>query len=118
MRNIFLLVVLEDGDPGILNLALTCQRFNRIVCQPLFLQEAHFAWLDSVVNWNRLPPRHRAIYRKPYTVSECRALSCRRLYKDIGPGYKGEGRRGVLQEFYSTEDYPGYCSWDCHLEDN
>ncbi|KAL2102425.1 hypothetical protein ACEWY4_001593 [Coilia grayii] len=117
IRKIFVLVVLEDGDPAILNLALTCQKFHSIVCQPLFLEEAHFSWLDSVVEWKSLPPQHRDKYRRPYTISQCRSLLCGGLYKDCGAGYKGNGQRGVLQGFYSTEDYPGYCSWDCFIND-
>lgn len=52
LKTVLVLVVLEDGDAGILNLALTCQSFNKVVCQPAFLQEAHFAWLDS--KWNNV----------------------------------------------------------------
>ncbi|KAL2104384.1 hypothetical protein ACEWY4_001252 [Coilia grayii] len=117
ISRIFVLVVLQDGDPAILNLALTCQKFHSIVCQPLFLEEAHFSWLDSVVEWKSLPPQHRDKYRRPYTISQCRYLLCGGLYKDCGAGYKGNGQRGVLQGFYSTEDYPGYCSWDCFIND-
>ncbi|KAL2092950.1 hypothetical protein ACEWY4_010262 [Coilia grayii] len=116
ISRIFVLVV-QDGDPAILNLALTCQKFHSIACQPLFLEEAHFSWLDSVVEWKSLPPQHRDKYRRPYTISQCHYLLCGGLYKDCGAGYKGNGQRGVLQGFYSTEDYPGYCSWDCFIND-
>ncbi|KAI9538821.1 hypothetical protein NQZ68_008897 [Dissostichus eleginoides] len=37
------------------------------------------------------------------------------LYKDVGTGYRGSGRRGMLQGFYSEEGFPGYCSWSCFL---
>ncbi len=47
LRKIFVLVVLEDGDPANCTLALTCRRFWEVVRQEYFLQEAHFAWLDS-----------------------------------------------------------------------
>jgi len=52
------------------------------------------------------------MYRKPYTIS-----ICSQLYKDCGAGYRGNGQRGVLLGFYSSDDNPGYCSWDCFLDD-
>ncbi|KAI4813563.1 hypothetical protein KUCAC02_002801, partial [Chaenocephalus aceratus] len=30
--------------------------------------------------------------------------------KDVGTGYRGSGRRGILEGFYSEEGFPGYCS--------
>ncbi|CAM4578803.1 unnamed protein product [Leuciscus chuanchicus] len=117
LQRILVFVVLEDGCSAILRLALACQTFNKIVSQEHFQQEAHFRWLDSVVNWERLSKRHRQSYRKPYTISRCSRLQCSQLYKDCGSGYQGNGQRGVLVGFYSSDDNPGYCSWDCFLDD-
>ncbi|XP_077050711.1 uncharacterized protein LOC143700866 isoform X2 [Siphateles boraxobius] len=117
LQRILVFVVLQYGCSAIPRLALTCQRLNNIVSQEHFQQEAHFSWLDSVVNWKRLSERHRQMYRKPYTISICRRLQCSQLYKDCGAGYQGNGQRGVLLGFYSSDDNPGYCSWDCFLDD-
>ncbi|XP_077083468.1 uncharacterized protein LOC143736711 [Siphateles boraxobius] len=50
LHRIFVLVVLQDGHPAIRTLALACTRFWRIVREESFLKEAHFCWLDNVVN--------------------------------------------------------------------
>ncbi|KAK1889907.1 7-carboxy-7-deazaguanine synthase [Dissostichus eleginoides] len=47
IRRILRFVVLEDGDPAICTLALTCKNLNYIVSQGSFQKEAHFNWLDS-----------------------------------------------------------------------
>ncbi|KAF4097288.1 hypothetical protein G5714_021296 [Onychostoma macrolepis] len=114
LQSILVFVVLEDSCSAILRLALTCQKFNNIVSQEHFQQEAHFSWLDSVVNWKRYSKRHYQMYRMPYTISRCSRLQ---LYKDCGAGYQGNGQRGVLFGFYSSDDHPGYCSWDCFMDD-
>ncbi|KAF3836777.1 hypothetical protein F7725_004241, partial [Dissostichus mawsoni] len=46
IRRILRFVVLEDGDPAICTLALTCKNLNYIVSQGSFQKEAHFNWLD------------------------------------------------------------------------
>ncbi|XP_073681623.1 HMG domain-containing protein 3-like [Garra rufa] len=117
LQNILVSVVLEDGCTAILRLALTCQKFEQIVSQEAFQKEAHFRWLDSVVNWKRHSGSHIQEYRKPYTISRCSRLQCSQLYKDCGAGYQGNGQRGVLLGFYSSDDHPGYCSWDCYTDD-
>lgn len=110
LRMIFILVVLQDGDPAIRTLALTCTRFWRTVREESFLKEAHFCWLDSVVNWNAFSEEHRRTYRTPYLISCC--IQCNFLYKDC-EGYRGCGQRGKLQGFYSENNLAGYCSIDC-----
>ncbi|KAK7119703.1 hypothetical protein R3I94_021509 [Phoxinus phoxinus] len=110
LHKIFILVVLQDGDPAIRTLALTCTRFWRIVREESFLKEAHFCWLDSVVNWNSFSEEHRRTYRIPYLISRC--IQCDDMYKDC-EGYWGCGQRGKLQGFYSENDFAGYCCMDC-----
>ncbi|KAG1927860.1 hypothetical protein F2P79_023974 [Pimephales promelas] len=92
LQKILVFVVLQDGCSAILRLALTCQRFNNIVSQEHFQQEAHFSWLDIAYN-------------------------AARFTKTVGNGQRGNGQRGVLWGFYSSDDNPGYCSWDCFLDD-
>ncbi|KAJ0060752.1 hypothetical protein NL108_018273 [Boleophthalmus pectinirostris] len=118
LKRVLMLVVLQDGDPAILHLSVTCRLFHQIVSQKVFREEAHFSWLDSVVKWNTLSSSHRQEYRKMYTISTCRSLMCRELFKDCGAGYCGNGKQGVLWGFYSSNDYPGYCSFNCFLYDN
>ncbi|KAI2647199.1 Histone-lysine N-methyltransferase SMYD3 [Labeo rohita] len=110
---IFILVVLQDGDPAIHTLALTCTRFWRIVREECFLKEAHFCWLNSVVNWKAFSEEHRRTYRIPYRISCC--IQCKSLYKDC-EGYRGCEQRGKLQGFYSDNEFAGYCSADCFYE--
>ncbi|XP_056093487.1 uncharacterized protein LOC130072421 isoform X2 [Rhinichthys klamathensis goyatoka] len=110
LREILLEVVLQDGDVAIGSLALTCRCFNSIVSMESFRREAHFRWLDSVVNWKAFSENVRNLYRVPYSLSRC--LHCDTTYKDCGEGYRGRGQRGVLQGFYGSDDSPGYCG-DC-----
>ncbi|CAM4569262.1 unnamed protein product [Leuciscus chuanchicus] len=110
LHKIFILVVLQDGDPAILTLALTCTHFWKIVREESFLKEAHFCWLDSVVNWNSFSEEYKRTYRIPYLISRC--IQCDDLYKDC-EGYWGSGQRGKLQGFYSENDFAGYCCMDC-----
>ncbi|XP_056089875.1 uncharacterized protein LOC130069786 [Rhinichthys klamathensis goyatoka] len=110
LREILLEVVLQDGDVAIGSLALTCRCFNSIVSMESFRREAHFRWLDSVVNWKAFSENVRNLYRVPYSLSRC--LHFDTTYKDCGEGYRGRGQRGVLQGFYGSDDSPGYCG-DC-----
>uniref|UniRef100_A0A673HLD4 Uncharacterized protein n=1 Tax=Sinocyclocheilus rhinocerous TaxID=307959 RepID=A0A673HLD4_9TELE len=105
LQRILVFVVLEDGCSAILRLALTCQRFNNIVSQEHFQQEAHFSWLDSEFNKCGCP----LLFFVGITISQ--------LYKDCGAGYQGNGKQGLLLWFYSSDDHPGYCSWDCFTDD-
>uniref|UniRef100_A0A8C1V931 C2H2-type domain-containing protein n=1 Tax=Cyprinus carpio TaxID=7962 RepID=A0A8C1V931_CYPCA len=114
LRAILLEVVVHDGDVAIRTLALTCSCFNNIVCMESFRREAHFRWLDSVVNWKAFSENFRSLYRIPYSISRC--LQCDSLYKHYGAGYRGRGQRGVLQGFYSSDDFEGYCGSDCFYE--
>ncbi|CAM4299460.1 unnamed protein product [Leuciscus chuanchicus] len=110
LHKIFILVVLQDGNPAILTLALTCTHFWKIVREESFLKEAHFCWLDSVVNWNSFSEEYKRTYRIPYLISRC--IQCDALYKDC-EGFWGSGQRGKLQGFYSENDFAGYCCMDC-----
>ncbi|XP_077076035.1 uncharacterized protein LOC143728967 [Siphateles boraxobius] len=84
LQRILVFVVLQDGCSAIPRLALTCQRLNNIVSQEHFQQEAHFSWLDSVVNWKRLSERHRQMYRKPYTSLYAGAYNAASFTKTVG----------------------------------
>ncbi|KAI7814029.1 hypothetical protein IRJ41_006645 [Triplophysa rosa] len=112
---ILLTVVTEDGDGAFLRLSLTCKIFRGIVTKPSFRKQAHFIWLDSVINWRAFSKGHKEQYRVPYTLTHC--LHCGEVFKDNPPGYVGDGKRGVLQGFYCTKDFLGYCSMDCFLND-
>ncbi|KAJ4937190.1 hypothetical protein JOQ06_001771 [Pogonophryne albipinna] len=69
IRRILILVVLEDGDPAICTLALTCKQISDIESQQSFQEEAHFSWLDSVVNWRNTSDEHKGNYRRAYNMS-------------------------------------------------
>ncbi|KAJ4939271.1 hypothetical protein JOQ06_028727 [Pogonophryne albipinna] len=69
IRRILGFVVLEDGNPAICTLALTCKNLNYIVSQWSFQKETHFNWLGSVVNWNLLTEGHKREFRKAYHIS-------------------------------------------------
>ncbi|KAI9545778.1 hypothetical protein NQZ68_033910 [Dissostichus eleginoides] len=78
--------------------------------------ESHFnraVLYEGVVNWNVFTEGHKQEFRKAYQISRC--FQCDHLYKDVGTGYRGSGRRGMLQGFYSEEGFPGYCSSSCFL---
>ncbi|KAL1276482.1 hypothetical protein QQF64_036105 [Cirrhinus molitorella] len=114
LREILLEVVLQDGDVAVGSLALTCRCFNSIVSMESFRRDAHFQWLDSVVNWTAFSKDFRNLYRVPYSLSTC--LHCETTYKDCGEGYRGRGQRGVLQGFFGSDDFQGYCGSDCFYE--
>ncbi|XP_067302268.1 uncharacterized protein [Pseudorasbora parva] len=108
-------VVIDDGDVAYLRLSLTCKIFRDIVSNPKFKEQAHFIWLDSVVNWCAFSTQYKQQFRVSYSVTRC--LHCSALFKDCPPGYVGDGRRGVLRGFYSIKDFEGYCSVDCFFSD-
>lgn len=56
----------------------------------------------------------RNLYRVPYSLSRC--LHCETTYKDCGEGYRGRGQRGVMQGFFGSDDFQGYCGDDCFYE--
>lgn len=112
---ILTVVVTVDGDVAILRLALTCKVFRDIVSNPRFREQAHFMWLDSVVNWSAFSKTYRQQFRVPYSLTKC--FRCGEVFKDCPPGYVGDGRRGVLCGFYSEKEFEGYCSNDCFLND-
>ncbi|XP_067305511.1 uncharacterized protein [Pseudorasbora parva] len=115
LRHILMDVVKEDGDVAFFRLSLTCRLFNDVVCEASFRKEAHFAWLDSVVNWSAYSSGYKEMYRVPYQLSSC--LCCGDIFKDFPPGYIGDGRKGILCAFYSTKEFEGYCSADCFICD-
>lgn len=53
LRQILLNVITEDGDVAFLRLSLTCRIFKEIVSNAKFREQAHYIWLDSVINWSR-----------------------------------------------------------------
>lgn len=108
-------VVIDDGDVAFWRLSMTCKVFRDVVSKPKFRQEAHFVWLDSVVNWSAFSRQYKQEFRVPYSLTLC--LHCDALYKDCPPGYVGDGRRGVLRGFYSDKEVEGYCSVDCFFND-
>ncbi|RXN09861.1 hypothetical protein ROHU_002171 [Labeo rohita] len=103
----------EDGDVAILRLSLTCRVFHDVVGEPSFRKKAHFAWLDSVVNWSISD--HKEMYRVSYKLTQC--LWCGDFFKDFPPGYFGNGKKGILRGFYAVKEFDGYCSADCFISD-
>ncbi len=47
LEDIFIDVVLQEGDEAILTLALVCTRFRDLVTREAFSRRVHFLWLDS-----------------------------------------------------------------------
>ncbi len=41
---------------------------------------------------------------------------CETTYKDCGEGYRGRGQRGVMQGFFGSDDFQGYCESGCFYE--
>lgn len=110
LSKILMEVILSMGDSAYMTLSLVCRCFRDVVNRDVFRKAAHFAWLDSVVNWQSFTPRYRREFRRMYSISEC--LECRVLFKSYPPGYRGRGRRGELQGFYS-DACTGFCTQDC-----
>ncbi|XP_065096508.2 uncharacterized protein [Paramisgurnus dabryanus] len=115
LRCILMHVVKEDGDVALFRLSLTCRLFRDVVCEAPFREEAHFAWLDSVVDWSAFSSDFKEMYRVAYKLTTC--LCCGYIFKDFPPGYVGDGRKGILRAFYSTKYFDGYCSADCFIID-
>ncbi|RVE69020.1 hypothetical protein OJAV_G00073560 [Oryzias javanicus] len=111
LSNILQEVVLMEGDPAILKLALVCSSFRDIVSAETFRRQAHFKWLHSVCTWSRYSKRHRELYFVMYSIEIC--CECGKQYKHCPRGYVGSGKRGHLRAFYSDEMPPGYCSHFC-----
>ena len=44
---VLLEVVLSEGDPAYMRLALVCKAFERLTTSHYFREKAHFAWLDG-----------------------------------------------------------------------
>ncbi|KAK7143948.1 hypothetical protein R3I93_014954 [Phoxinus phoxinus] len=56
LEDIFIDVVLQEGDEAILKLALVCTRFRDLVTREGFRRRAHIIWLDSVTNLTVFSP--------------------------------------------------------------
>ncbi|MGH0172157.1 UNVERIFIED_CONTAM: hypothetical protein FKN15_062587 [Acipenser sinensis] len=50
----------------------------------------HFAWLDSVVNWNIFTQEYLQEHRSEFQITE--QGHCGTSYKDLAPGYVGDGQ--------------------------
>ncbi|KAK7130681.1 hypothetical protein R3I94_015978 [Phoxinus phoxinus] len=83
LEDIFIDVVLQEGDEAILKLALVCTRFRDLVTREGFRRRAHILWLDSVTNWTVFSPYYKAEYYKMYKLETCR--QCRDVYKHCTP---------------------------------
>ncbi|XP_056125035.1 uncharacterized protein LOC130102921 isoform X2 [Rhinichthys klamathensis goyatoka] len=115
LSHILLDVVYEEGDKAFHTLSLVCKKFNETVHYPGFLKKAHFAWLDSVVDWKSVNPDVREEYRVAFKLTRCDA--CGFLYKNT-TGYCGNGKKGVFTAFYSDRQFDGFCSMDCYYSRN
>lgn len=111
LRQILLEVIFEEGDGAYLTLSLVCKRFHNIVGQQSFRRKAHFAWLDSIVDWKSVSPEVRKEYRVEFKLTKCDG--CGHVYKDA-PGYCGHGQKGVFTAFYSDREFVGFCSMECY----
>ncbi|CAM4722254.1 unnamed protein product [Leuciscus chuanchicus] len=111
LSHILLDVVYEEGDKAFHTLSLVCKKFNETVHHPGFLKKAHFAWLDSIVDWKSVNPDVRKEYRVEFKLTRCDA--CGFLYKNT-TGYCGSGKKGVFTAFYSDKEFDGFCSMDCY----
>ncbi|XP_077063195.1 uncharacterized protein LOC143715348 [Siphateles boraxobius] len=104
LHRIFILVVLQDGDPALHTLALTCTHFWRIVREESFLKEAHFCWLDSVVNWNSFSEDLEGPTEFPiWSPVAFNAMKCSKTVKDTGDvdkeeNFKGSTLKMILQD--------------------
>ncbi len=74
----------------------------------------NFFFFSGVVNWKAFSENFRNLYRVPHSLSRC--LHCETTYKDCGEGYRGRGQRGVMQGFFGSDDFQGYCGSDCFYE--
>lgn len=113
LEDIFIDVVLQEGDEAILKLALVCTHFRDLVTREGFRRRAHFLWLDSVTNWTVFSTYYKAEFYKMYTLETC--SQCRDIYKHCTPGYIGRGRRGELFKIISEDTHPGFCSEFCEI---
>ncbi|KAF6727041.1 hypothetical protein FQA47_001828 [Oryzias melastigma] len=111
LRDILEEVVLLEGDPAILKLALVCSTFRDHVSSEHFRRRAHFKWLRSVCTWSRFSTLYREQYFVMYSIEVCR--ECGEMYKHCPRGFVGSGKRGQLRGFYSEDMPPGYCSHYC-----
>ncbi|KAK9972220.1 hypothetical protein ABG768_025543 [Culter alburnus] len=66
LEDIFIDVVLQEGDKAILTLALVCTCFRDLVTQEAFRRQAYILWLDSVTNWTVFSTSYKAEYYKMY----------------------------------------------------
>ncbi|KAL1277203.1 hypothetical protein QQF64_023876 [Cirrhinus molitorella] len=113
LEDIFINVVLQEGDEAILILALVCTHFRDLVTREAFRRQAHFLWLDSVTNWSVFSSYYKAEFYKMYRLETC--VQCGDTFKNCIPGYVGRGRRGELIKIISEDTHPGFCSEFCQI---
>ncbi|XP_067289386.1 uncharacterized protein [Pseudorasbora parva] len=113
LEDIFIDVVLQEGDEAILTLALVCTRFRDLVTREAFRRRAHFLWLDSVTNWTVFSTSYKAEYYQMYRLDTCR--QCGDAFKNCTPGYVGRGRSGELFKIISEDAHPDFCSEFCQI---
>ncbi|KAL1277070.1 hypothetical protein QQF64_023743 [Cirrhinus molitorella] len=92
LEDIFINVVLQEGDEAILTLALVCTHFRDLVTREAFRRRAHFLWLDSVTNWSAFSSYYKAEFYKMYRLETC--VQCGDTFKNCIPGYVGRGEEG------------------------
>ncbi|KAK9961804.1 hypothetical protein ABG768_007204 [Culter alburnus] len=113
LEDIFIDVVLQEGDKAILTLALVCTPFRDLVTREAFRRRAHILWLDSVANWTVFSTSYKTEYYKMYRLETCR--QCGDIFKNCTPGYVGRGRRGELVGIFSEDTHPDFCSEFCQI---
>ncbi|XP_042582774.1 uncharacterized protein LOC122137828 [Cyprinus carpio] len=80
LEDIFIHVVLQEGDEAILTLALVCTRFRDLVTREAFRRRVHFLWLDSVTNWSAFSSYYKAEFYKMYRLETC--MQCGDTFKN------------------------------------
>ncbi|XP_028395876.1 uncharacterized protein LOC114519898 [Dendronephthya gigantea] len=105
--------VLNEGDKGFLTISLVCKRFRQIVGRDSFRRTTHFAWLNSVWEWNSSSKEFKEENYKMYEIKTC--FQCGMSFKEMY-GFIGNGKYGEFRKFYSTLEYPGFCSKECIKE--
>ncbi|KAF4115172.1 hypothetical protein G5714_002661 [Onychostoma macrolepis] len=113
LEDIFIEVVLQEGDEAILTLALVCTRFRDLVTREAFRRRAHFLWLDNVINWSAFSTYYKAEFYKMYRLQTC--MQCGDVFKNCIPGYVGRGIRGELIKIISEDTHPDFCSEFCQI---
>ncbi|XP_077099562.1 uncharacterized protein LOC143750397 isoform X1 [Siphateles boraxobius] len=109
LSHILLDVVYEEGDKAFHTLSLVCKKFNETVHYLCFLKKAHFAWLDSVVDWKSVNPDVREEYRVAFKLTRCDA--CGFLYKKTPLDIAAMERRGSLLRSIQIDNLMASVLW-------